>query len=86
MILNRIFKKKKIGPSPLAALLLLIGQPMLLLALMDIAVSVWRAGVRGDLGAHLLLTEQGEYVVASAVILYGAALLLDYMEKSYQKD
>lgn len=77
-------RKNKIGPQPLSALLLLIGQPLLLLALMDIAVSVWRAGMRGDIGTHLLLTERGEYVVASAVILYGSALFVDYLEKSHK--
>ena len=78
------YRKKRIGPQPLSALLLLIGQPLLLLALMDIAVSVWQAGIRGDIGAHWRLTERGEYVVASAVILYGAALFVDYLEKSHQ--
>ena len=81
-----IKKRRAIGPSRLAALILLIGQPLLLIALMDIAAAVFRAGVSGDLGIHLRLAERGEYVVASAVILYGGALFLDYLEKFYSKD
>ena len=86
MYKKRNSAKTKYGPQPLAARLLLIGQPLILIALMDIAVYIWRAGVRGDLGVHFLLTERGEYVLASAVILYGAALMLDYMEKACKKD
>ena len=79
-------KRRAIGPSPLASLLLLIGQLLLLIALMDIAAAVFRAGVAGDVGVHLRLVERGEYIVASAVILYGGAFLMDYLEKFYSKD
>lgn len=78
--------RRAIGPSRLAALLLLIGQPLLLIALMDIAAAVFRAGVAGDIGIHLHLVERGEYIVASAVILYGGAFFLDYLEKFYSKN
>ena len=79
-------KRRARGPSRLASLLLLIGQPLLLVALMDIAATVFRAGVAGDLGIGLRLVERGEYVVASAVILYGGALFVDYLEKFYSDD
>lgn len=79
-------KRRARGPSRLASLLLLIGQPLLLVALMDIAASIFRSGVAGDLGIGLRLVERGEYVLASAVILYGGALFVDYLEKFYSDD
>ncbi|MBQ9162447.1 MAG: hypothetical protein IJX74_04145 [Clostridia bacterium] len=83
-----MFKNKRsarVGPHPLASRLLLIGQPLLLLALMDIAAQIYRAGAEGHLGVRLWLVERGEYVLASAVILYGGALFLNYLEKFYSK-
>ena len=73
--------QKKHGPEPLAALYLLIGQPMLLAALCYIAAWLYSSEQNGDIGIRLPLFEMIEYIAISCLILYSGALLLDYLEK-----
>ena len=72
---------RRIGFSRYASRLLLVGQPLLLIALCDYAARLYAATQAGEVGFYLRLGDAAEEIFAAAIILWGGALLLDYMEK-----
>ena len=83
---NKKNTQKKRGPEPLAALYLLIGQPILLAALCYVAAWLYSSVQNGDLGIRLPLFQMIEYIALSFLILYSGAFLLDYLEKRQKFD
>lgn len=78
-----IKRPSRLGPERLAGYMLLIGQPLLLASLCALAATLHAAVCRGDIGIRLEFLPMGEYIAVSVVILYGSALLLNYLEKFY---
>ena len=70
------------GFCPHAARLLLIGQPLILLALCDFAARLYHGAQLGEVGTMLQIEDAGGSIGAAMAILWGAALWLDYMERS----
>ena len=74
-------RKQKIGPTPLAGKLWIIGLIILLLGLCDVTARFCDGLRRGDVGILLLLAYDFECLMAGATVLTGGALLLDYAER-----
>ena len=62
---------------------LLVVQPVLLLAFGDFAARLYDGVSKGEVGVMLRLGHMLEYVIASAVIAYSFALLMNYLEYRY---
>lgn len=62
---------------------LLFVQPVLLLAFCDFAARLYHGVSRGEVGIMLRLGYMLEHVIASAVIAYSFALLMNYLEYRY---
>ena len=68
-----------------ASRFLLCTQPLLLLAFCDFAARLYDGLSRGEVGIMLRLGYMLEHIIASAVILYTTAMLLNYLEAKYQE-
>ena len=75
-------KKKKIGFTPTASKLCLIGLPLLLAGFCDIAARLHTRLLAGATGVMLRLAYDVECIVAGFAVLVGGVLLLDYMERT----
>ena len=86
---NRLFTQKKRSkplrtpwePTPRAATLGLIGFPLLVLGLGDVAARLHSQVSQGAEGAILRLAYGFECIIAGVTIVVGGMLLLDYMER-----
>lgn len=73
------------GFCPHAARLLLVGQPLILLALCDFAARLCHGARIGEVGTMLRIEDAGSSIGAAIALLWGAALWLDYMERTAQR-
>lgn len=78
-------RHKPFGFSPHAARLLLVGQPLILLALCDFAARLYHGTQLGEIGTMLRLEDAGRHIGAAMALLWGAALWLDYMERTTER-
>ena len=74
--------KRRWGFCPHAARLLLIGQPLILLGLCDFAARLYHGARIGEVGTMLRIEDAGSSIGAAIALLWGAALWLDYMERT----
>ena len=74
------------GFCPHAARLLMIGQPLILLGLCDFAARLYHGAQMGEVGTMLRIEDAGGSIGAAMAILWGAALWLDYMERTAKRD
>ena len=72
---------KRYGFSYLSSRLCLIGLPIILLGLCDVAARLHDGVMAGEVGIMLHLSYDLECITAGLAILVGGALLLDYMER-----
>ena len=67
----------------LASRFLLCTQPIWLLSWCDFAARLYDGLSRGEVGIMLRLGYMLEHIIASGVILYSTAMLLNYLETKY---
>ena len=66
-----------------ASRFLLCTQPIWLLSWCDFAARLYDGLSRGEVGIMLRLGYMLEHIIASGVILYASAMLLNYLEAKY---
>jgi len=79
-------RHKPWGFCPHAARLLMIGQPLILLGLCDFAARLYHGAQMGEVGTMLRIEDAGSSIGAAMAILWGAALWLDYMERTMKRE
>lgn len=83
---NRKDRKAPWGPTRLAGRLSLVGLPLLLLGLCDVAARLCDGLRAGSVGLIYTMAYDIECLAAGAAILLGGALLLDYLERRAAHD
>lgn len=74
-------KQQKLGPSPLAGRLLLIGLPLILAGVCDLAARMYAGLMAGEVGILLRFDEDIGSLILAGVVLFGGALILEYTEQ-----
>ncbi len=73
--------RSKLGPSPMAGRLLIIGLPLILAGVCDLAARIYAGCMEGEVGILLRVDEDIRSLILAGVVLLGGALLLEYMEQ-----